>query len=257
MSFLDDIISVGSDILGFFTSNTTGGAIARAVGSAVVLNQITDSVNKENQQPDVAQSSQPDYGVREQVDPNTENSIPVVYGTAFLGGIVTDAVLTNSNQTMWYCLAICEKTGNLINGTPSVITVERIYWNQMEVKFQGDSVTVSAFIDEDGVETTNPNGLVKIYLYNNGSTNQTFPAGYSGSSQSAFSVFPNWTSQHTMNDLVFALIRVDYNKEKSVTGLGRIEFKVKNTMTEAGDCIYDYLTNTRYGAGIASEEINA
>jgi hypothetical protein len=60
-----------------------------------------------------------------------------------------------------------------------------------------------------------------------------------------------------MDELVFALIKVRYSKEKGITGIGNIEFKVKNTMSQAGDCINDYLTNTRYGAGITIEEINA
>jgi hypothetical protein len=257
MSFLDDIIGVGKGIFDFVTGDTTGGAIARAVGSSIVLNQITDSINKDNQKPDAATSNQPDFGVREQVDPDTQHSIPVVYGTAFVGGIVTDAVLTNSNQTMWYCLTICEKTGNLINGTASTITIDRIYWNQSEIKFQTDGTTVDSFIDEDGNVNDNPKGLVQIFLYNNGSVNQTFPAGFSGSTSPAYSLFPNWTANHTMNELVFALVKVNYSKEKSITGLGNIEFKVKNSMTEAGDCINDYLTNTRYGAGITAEEINS
>ena len=60
-----------------------------------------------------------------------------------------------------------------------------------------------------------------------------------------------------MDDLVFALIKVEYNKEKGITGIGNIEFKLKNSMTDPGDVINDYLTNSRYGAGIPAEEINA
>jgi hypothetical protein len=59
-----------------------------------------------------------------------------------------------------------------------------------------------------------------------------------------------------MNELVFCLVKVTYNKENAITGLGNLEFKIRNTMTEAGDVINDYLTNSRYGAGIAVEGIN-
>jgi hypothetical protein len=82
------------------------------------------------------------------------------------------------------------------------------------------------------------------------------PRGYSnGSLLAAYALMPNWGTDHTMNDLVFALVRVDYNKEKNVTGLGTIDFKMKNTMTQSGDVLYDYMTNTRYGAGIDPAEI--
>ena len=73
----------------------------------------------------------------------------------------------------------------------------------------------------------------------------------------AWSIMPGWTSAHTMNDLVFAIVKVEYNKEKNVTKLGKLDFKIRNSMTEPGDCLYDYMTNTRYGAGIDPQEINS
>jgi len=257
MSFLDDIIQVGSDIFGAVSNSGVLGGVVKSVGLGYLLKEVTSSVNKDNQKPETATFNTPDTGVRLQVDPDTQHSVPVVYGQAYLGGIVTDAVLTDNNQTMWYCLTICEKTGNLINGTPSVISIDRIYWDQNEIKFQSNGHTVEKYIDSSGTASDNPNGLIDIYLFNNGSTSQCYPTGYSGSVNTAYQLFPNWTTNHTMDQLVFALVKVQYNKEKSITGLGNIEFKITNTMTEAGDCINDYLTNTRYGASISPEEINA
>lgn len=260
MSFFDTLLDFGASALNLLTSNSTGGAIARSVGAAIILNQTQDTVKKETTVPVAAQTqnaTQPDLGVREQVDPDTDHSIPVVYGTAFTGGIVTDAALTDANLTMWYCVTICERTGNFINGTPSVIQIDEVYWNQNQVMFQDDGVTVSSFKDEDNVINTKPNGLIELYFYNNGSGNQVFPVGYSGSSAAAYTHMPNWTANHTMDQLVFCLVKVKYSKEKAITGLGRLEFKIRNTMTEAGDVINDYLTNSRYGGGIIAQEINA
>jgi hypothetical protein len=53
-----------------------------------------------------------------------------------------------------------------------------------------------------------------------------------------------------MSNLVFVIVRVDYNKDKNITGLGDLTFEIKNSMKLPGDCLYDYMTNTRYGAGI-------
>jgi hypothetical protein len=181
----------------------------------------------------------------------------VVYGQAVLGGIVTDAVLTNSNQTMWYCITICEKTGNLINGTASVINFEQLYWNQTKVNFQADGITVASVTDDNDVVVTDFNGLIKIYPFSGSSLSPVKFAGQAlGNTQPAYSLFPNWTANYTMNDLVFCLVRIDYNRDKNVTGLGKLEFKIKNTMTDPGDCLYDYMSNTRYGAGIPDAEIN-
>lgn len=258
MSFLDDILDVGSSVWSAITGPGVGSSIARASALGYMLNEVTASINKDNQKPETATKNTPDYGVREQVDPDTTHAIPVVYGTAVLGGIVTDAVLSDDNKTMWYCITICEKTGNLLSGAASTVSFERIYWDQNEVVFQSDGVTAATFRSEDGVLSTNPANLVEIYCFSGGSTSPVPVLGYpDGGLANAYALFPNWTSNHTMNNLVFALIKVEYNKEKGITGIGNIEFKMRNSMTDPGDVINDYLTNSRYGAGIAPEEINA
>jgi hypothetical protein len=256
MSFIDDIIDVGSSLWSGLTGSGVAAGIARATALGFLLKEVTDSINKESSKPDTTRSTEVDPGVREQVDPDTQHSIPVVYGQAYLGGIVTDAQLTNGNQTMWYCITICEQTGNLINGTSSIINFENIYWDQMKINFQGDGITVASTVDEDGVVVGDLNGLVKIYCYSgNSMTPSRVRGNATGASANAYDLFPEWTSAHTMDNLVFVLIRVDYNKDKGANGLGQIEFKLKNSMTDPGDCLYDYMTNTRYGAGIDPAEI--
>jgi len=54
---------------------------------------------------------------------------------------------------------------------------------------------------------------------------------------------------------VFVAIKMNYNKDKGLTRIPTFRFKLTNTMTMPGDCIYDYMTNTRYGAGIDATEI--
>lgn len=261
MSFLDDIVDVGSSLWNTVTGSGMAGGIARAAALGYMLKEVTASINKDNAVPTQAQdtnSNTPDYGVREQVDPSTDNVIPVVYGTAFIQGSVIDAVLTNNNQTMYYAIALCERTGvKLSDGLQSELYIENIYWNGDKLNWQGDGQTVSSQTSADGVIDQSMNGLVKFWLYNNGSDNQVGPLGVNlpYGTASAYSVFPNWTVDHKMSNLIFAIVKVDYNKEKNVTGLGTLEFKIKNTMTQPGDCLNDYLTNTCYGAGLGPEEI--
>jgi hypothetical protein len=61
---------------------------------------------------------------------------------------------------------------------------------------------------------------------------------------------PGWDSAKTMDQLIFAVVELTYDKTKGVTALGKWNFEITNTMTQPGDCLYDYMTNTRYGVGI-------
>jgi len=67
----------------------------------------------------------------------------------------------------------------------------------------------------------------------------------------------NWSAgTQEMNDLVFAIVSINYSKEKNLTDFGDWIFVLENNMTDAGDVLYDYMTNTRYGAGIDISEVN-
>lgn len=256
MSFLNDILSFGSNVVRSVSKSQIGSSLAKTAALALIFNQVNKSINKQNQTPDAARSPQPDRFVREQMSPDTTHSIPVVYGTAFTSGIITDAVLQNNN-TMWYCVTICEKTGTLLStSSASVIDFLDIYWNGQKLNFNTDGITVTSAVDADGVVNTGVSGLIKVYCYNGGSTSPVVPLGYTnGSLNSAYGVFPNWTTAQTMNDLVFVLVRLTYDKENAVTSLGEMSFKIRNSMTLPGDVMYDYMTNTRYGADIDPAEI--
>lgn len=263
MSFLEDILDVGSGVWDWATGSSTSAGVARAAALGYMLKEVQASINKDNEKSTKSSggssdsSGVTDYGVREQVDPDTNHSIPLVYGTAFLGGAVTDAVLSADNQTMWYCITICEQTGNLMStNSPSVISFQDIWWNTTKIGFQSNGKTVASLTDDDGNVSTDMNGLVEFYFFSNGSDNPVAIAGRSqGNTLPAYQIFPDWTEDHTMDGLVFCLIKVTYSAEKNVTGLGTLEFKMSNTMKMPGDVLYDYMTNTRYGGGITPEEI--
>jgi hypothetical protein len=249
MSWFDDLLDIGKSALTWYTGSTIGAQIARTVVTGVALNQVNKAIAKEQKKD---QQTQADQGVKLKVDPDPNAKIPVVYGRSILSGIVTDAAITNSNQTMWYCITLCEVTGNLNlgQGAASQINFINVYRDNQKLIFASDGITVSKAVSADGVENTDINGLVKVYLFRNGSNSGPSP-------QAATNLMPNWTANHAMTNLAFALVRVDYNREKNVTGLGTFKFALQNTMTQPGDCLYDYMTNTRYGAGIDPGEIYA
>ena len=228
-----------------------------------MLKEVTDSnksVKKTSTASSVAAATPelPDYGVREQIDPDTDTKIPVVYGEAFLGGNITDAAMTVDKGTMYYCITLSEMTGvKLSTDLQSVISFEQVFWNQNEIQLASDGKTAASFTDEDGTVDTAIAGLIEFYFYSGNSTSPVALKGHVNPGILAHVAMLNWTSEHAMNDLVFCIIKVSYNREAGVTGLGRMEFKLKNTMSQPGDCLYDYMVNTRYGAGLPPEEINS
>jgi hypothetical protein len=249
MSFLDDIVSVGSSLLGYVTGSSVGSQLARTAITGYALNQLSKSINKDNQ----TATTEVDPGVRQQVEASTDNSIPVVYGTAWLGGIITDAELTTDNATMYYCITLCEKTGNtgLGSGAASVFQFKEIYRDDMRLIFENDGITVKSEVDREGNICTGIAGNVKVYCFAGNSSTPVSPSGYTNASlANADTIMPSWGANHDMSNLIFAIVRVDYDATNDIKSLGTFKFKITNSMTQPGDCLYDYMTNTTYGAGI-------
>lgn len=249
MSFLDGILSVGKSAIG---------PVAQIAGLAFIASQMNKNTNAQNQIPGQSTPANIDEGVRLQIPPASNNKIPVLYGTAFFGGVITDAAMTNTNKTMFYCLTLSEKTGTLLStSAPSDYVFKNIYWNDQRIVFKTDGITVDYTVDRDSNQDISLRDQVKIYCYKGSSAQPTIPENYTNTSTvNAALIMPGWTtSTHQMNDLVFAIVRVDYSREKNVTGIGDLLFHIQNSMNLPGDVLYDYMTNSRYGAGITATEI--
>ena len=260
MSFLDDVFEIGKQAVGWLTSGSTGANLAKTVITGFALNQVNKSVNKENALPAPAAANNAaqavDRGARLQVNPDPEHSIPVVYGTATLGGIITHVELTNNNSVLYAVTTLCERTGiKLSDSTASVFTIPEIRINDQKVVFNAGGQVVNYTMDREGNVDNSLKGLVEIRCYI-GSSQVIIPDGYSGgNTQPAYDFIPAWSATDTMNDLVFVAMKITYSREKNITSIPTVTAKISNSMTMPGDCIYDYMTNTRYGAGIPASEI--
>ena len=252
MSFLSDIADTASN---FFGGNSAGSSILRTVLTGYALNQFSKNAIKSN---DIKPGTNNiDAGVRLQIPPASDKHIPILYGTAYFGGIITEAQMSNNNKTMHYVLTLSEKTGTLLStSSASAYTFKYIYWNDQRIVFKADGLTVDYTVDVNGNIDRSLSELVKVYCFAGNSTSPQVPEGYTnGSLSPAYNIVPTWTSSYTMSDLIFAVVRVDYSKDRNVTGIGNMNFQIQNSMVKPGDVLYDYMTNTRYGAGIAPGEI--
>jgi len=272
------------------------GSIANMAVTGLVSRMINGSTKPQAQAqpsygegPGSSSGTAQDTGVVLDLQASTENKIPVIYGIGKTNGILTDAFLAekeiyNTNaDVMYYCLVLSEVTGNTINGDPSYMRLDKVYANGQRVRFKADGMTVDYLEAEDGTQDTKMDGKVMISFYANGSTNGIGENGVS--LMDARQIFRGWdwglhgtcsdtqyTDQttceagggtwtadldaHAMENLCFAIVSVAYSHEKNIKGLPSLAFFVKNSMDQPGDVLYDYMTNTRYGAGIPVEDID-
>lgn len=254
MSLLSGIISGVRTTYNFISGDSYGATLVKTIALAYGLKELSDSVNKDNN----AAPNNIDKGVRLQVPPANDNKIPVLYGSAYFGGIISDAEMTSDNKTMYYVLTLSERTGNkLSDGTTTNYTFNDVYWNDQRVVFRSDGITVDYSVDKQGNIDRSLSGYVEIYHYAGNSSSGQAPDGYTATVPNAADVMPSWApATHTMSDLIFAVVKVNYNRERNITGIGDLKFKVTSDTMLPGDCLYDYMTNEMYGAGIEASKLN-
>jgi hypothetical protein len=262
MSWFEDLVDVGSSLVSgvtdFFSSKSVGANLAKTALLGYTLNRVNSTVNKSNAHQIPSPNAPVDPGVRLQVPPASDYKVPVVYGAATFGGVITDAWLTTDRQNMYYVITLCERTGTkLSNSTASAFVFNDVFLNDNRVIFQNDGITVDYMIDREGNQDISVRNLVEIYCYAGDSDTPVVPEYYTNAGlDPAYDIMPNWDSSFTMDDLVFAIVKITYTKDKGVNGVPNMKFSITNTMSLPGDCIYDYMTNTRYGAGIDPADIN-
>lgn len=200
----------------------------------------------------------PNPGNRQQVPPATDNKLPVVYGDAWLGGTIVDLSITSNNQDIYYVLALSEVTNTNVGQSPDTITFGDVYYGGKKVIFDSTfQYKVNGLLDEStGITDTQVAGKIEIYLYSNGSNSPY------NSSQSAIQVMSNpnliyqWDATKLMTNCSFAIIHLTYNNDAGIRGIEQTRFQIKNSRSAPGDCISDYLQNTRYGAALPLSQIN-
>lgn len=207
-------------------------------------------------------------GARVQLPPATNNKLPVVYGTAFIGGSIIDAKISSDLQTMWYVIALAEVTNTMPGDTPDTITFDELYYDGKLATLSGSSVTQLTTNTAGAPEVdTKISGNLDLYLFPNGSFSGTNTGGQSAidiMSDSAIPANQRWNQgiytaggqSAAMTNTAFIIAKVKYNQDAGTTSLGAITAKITNSRTLPGDCIRDYLLNSRYGCGVDLNQID-
>ena len=192
------------------------------------------------------------------------HSVPIVYGQRRIGGTRVYLETTNSSGdtsgTEFLHLVVAFATGGTrSDGTDSIDTVTKLYFNNAEVY----DFTTSSFSSPFSVSNT----TCRIW---HGKNDQTVASP--DQSFGSFTVSSEWTSNHRMRGVAYAYVICKYDRD-TFPGAPTIFLEVKgrriqavnalgtftNTaaeMSNPANILYDYLTNERFGKGIAAADID-
>ena len=232
-----------------------GAAIAFAVNmvaSAVIARVFAPD------EPTINSSATQNPGSRITAPPAGDNKLPVVYGSAFVGGSLVDLSITSDSQTMYYVIALSEVTNTETGGTPDTFTFGNIYYGGKRVIFDGTDLTkVNGLLDEStGLTDTTVAGKINFYLYRNGSNNPANTALPALSVISGSGLVYAWDGSKAMSNCVFAIIKLRYSVTANIRGLDQVRFQITNSRFKPGDCFLDYLSSSRYGAALSVSNID-
>ncbi len=233
-----------------------------ASATAFAINMVASSIISKALGPDGPSTTDaqgnPNPGNRAQVPPAGDNKLPVVYGSAYVGGIVTDLSITQNNQQLYYVLTLAECTNTEQGGTPDTYTFGDVYWGGKKVVFNGtDAYKVDSLFDEStGLYDTSVAGKLEFYKYSNGSSSPV------NSSLTAIEVMQSdglvyqWDANKLMSNCAFVIVKIKYSQSANLTGIQQTKFQLTNSRTKPGDCFFDYLTSARYGGAISEANID-
>lgn len=244
--------------------STLGALSAGYVALGFAINMIVATVvskaffNPSQPSGDFGAGSSPNPGNNQQVPPATDNKLPVVYGTAYVGGTVTDLSITSDNQTLYYVLSICEVTSTNSGQTPDTITFGNVYWGGKLVQFTNStSSSITGLLDEStGIVDTTAANRLEFWLYPNGSLTPARGTGTAYQVMGNANLVYQWDNTKLMSNCAFAIVKLTYSQSANIRGLEATKFQVTNSRSNTGDCFYDYLINTRYGASIPASQID-
>ena len=230
----------------WLTSGSVGAMVARTVLSIGLSKLIANRAGTKAAGGDAPSA-------RFQLRPSTTNKVPLIYGSGYYGAVMTDAIISTDNTTMWYVMACAEvpDTGSISFGS--------MYLDNRLVTFDGtDQTKVVSLTNNAGQVDDKISGNMFIYKYSNGSSSgvNTAQTAIQILQNSAIPVDRRWTSTNTMDDTAFVIVKLIFNTDKQVTGLGELKFNMINTITKPGDVFLDYLQNSRYGCSIPVTQID-
>jgi hypothetical protein len=251
---------MGGAVVTFFAGEIFAATIAGQV-LAFAINMVVSSVISSLFAPDApgaggGTQSQPNPGNRQQAPPAGDNKLPVVYGTAYVGGVITDMSISLDNQDIYWVISLCEVTNSENDESADTFTFGNIYWGGKRIVFEANGYSVAGLYDESTGDTQVIAGYMDVYLYRNGSFTPTNSTKNAVEVMSESNLIYKWDGTKLMTNTVFAIVHMKYSQSRNLVTLNQTRFQVTNVRKVPGDCFQDYLTSARYGAAIPIAQID-
>lgn len=255
---------VGSLIVAAIAETAVSAFAWYHTAAAFAINFAVSNVMSRAFAPDASSGQAVDNGVRQQVPPSSTNSIPVVYGSAYMGGAFVDAALSTDAKTMYYVLAITHISPN----GQLTFDTSNMYWGDRKITFDSSDLTqVVSLTDGAGNVDTKVSGNLYIALYTStqggvisSANGASAPSTFMGGSDLPFEL--RWASTNRqMNGLAFAIVKMNYNRDAETTNMQTLTFHVNHYLNgtgtaKPGDVWYDYITNTMYGCSMPTDLVD-
>ena len=187
---------------------------------------------------------------------SNDANIPVIYGERLVGGTRVFMETSGTDNTYLY-MAIAMAEGEI---------------NSIEEIRVDDKVVTFASSLSDGTEVEVGSGDSNFYKNSESLIRiQPFFGTDSQSASSLLSTLSSWGSNHRLRGICYLALRFKWNQD-AFTGIPKVQAKIKGKKvvsynsslvaqssafkTNPAWCLLDYLTNERYGKGIAISEID-
>jgi len=260
---VDAVVDAGKKAVGVVTSFITGGNPLVSLGISLFLGWVLRP--KAPEIPDFGTNEFDDFekGILINKQSNDAN-IPVIYGERLTGGVRVFMETSGTDNTYLY-MAIVMSEGEINDMTEIRIDEKPVTWS-------GDLA--------DNVQRTVASSDSNFFKADpseeNGSAESTITVephfGTDGQSASSLlSTLSSWGSNHKLSGLSYLAIRFKWNPD-AFTGIPKVQAKIQGKKVVAYNsslvaqtsaystnpawCLLDYLTNTRYGKGLAVSEID-
>jgi hypothetical protein len=261
--FVDAVVDTGKKAVGSIVGFIAGGNPLVSLGISLFLSWALRP--KAPDIPDFATNEFDDFekGILINKQSNDAN-IPVIYGERLTGGVRIFMETSGTDNTYLY-MAIVMAEGEINDIEEIRVDDKAVTW--ASALSDGTAVEVGSgdsnfFKSDPTVEGSSAESLIRVEPH----------YGTDGQSASSLlSTLSSWGSNHKLSGLCYLALRFKWNSD-AFTGIPKVQAKIQGKkvktynsslveqsasyQTNPAWCLLDYLTNARYGKGLAVSEID-